>query len=166
MVNLSAAAFCVNRLMVGAMEVALHSLFRATPQLRKVYILHEDLSDLFCRSLVERFSRRQLCFKKFDLSQFFELRPLHGDYTTYGKLLIPELVSQEDRVVIYLDADLVVNTDLNTALIGVEVGPSFFAVNAGKAETSLDWHLYRDCGIEPGQLVFNAGVLIFDCPQC
>jgi lipopolysaccharide biosynthesis glycosyltransferase len=165
-VNLSAAAFCVNKLMAGAMEVALHSLFRASPELRKVYILHEDLSDVFCHSLVQRFSSHKFCFKKFDSSQFFGLRPLHGAYTPYAKLLIPELVSEEDRHVIYLDADLVVNTDLHSALNGLEAGPSFFAVDGGKAETSLDCRLYRDYGLKPGQLVFNSGVLMFDCPQC
>ena len=164
MVAITAAAFCVNRLMIGAMSVALDSLVRSTPSLRRTYVLHDGLSESCCESLGRRFGSKEICFRRLDLTAFKGLRSLHGDYTTYGKLLIPELIASDERLVLYLDADLVVLADIGSVVKNIDSGPCLFAVNAGKAETSLDWSLYRDCGMDPTQLVFNAGVLMFDCP--
>lgn len=89
------------------------------------------------------------------------LRSLHGDWTTYGRLMIPNLIKSD--FALYLDADLLVTTDVldlkevafNDALLaavrGSEVVKTFdssFLINR------LNW--------QPNCEYFNAGVLLFN----
>ncbi|RYG00415.1 MAG: glycosyltransferase family 8 protein, partial [Chitinophagaceae bacterium] len=58
----------------------------------------------------ERFEG-QLIFIDFDArKRFGHLGSLHGDWTTYGRLLIPEYIDRD--VVLYLDADLIISVDI------------------------------------------------------
>src|SRR6056297_2111461 len=50
-------------------------------------------------------------FIDFDAQSIFgHLRSLHGDWTSYGRLLIPDIVKSDSAL--YLDADLVIELDV------------------------------------------------------
>ncbi len=95
------------------------------------------------------------------------LRSLHGDYTTYGKLLIPSLIDPKVQWCLYIDADVIVNVDLELVLENAirscnESGVGFCAVNGGFVKSSLDRELYLEAGLHDESRVFNAGVMFFN----
>lgn len=89
------------------------------------------------------------------------LRSLHGDWTTYGRLLIPNLVRSD--VALYLDADLLISIDV-LAFKKVEVGNFVLAaVRGSEVIKTFDrsfligkLHWPTDCEY------FNAGVLLLN----
>ncbi|MBC6608747.1 glycosyltransferase family 8 protein [Hymenobacter sp. BT188] len=98
----------------------------------------------------------------FNARQLFgHLTSLHGDWTTYGRLLIANYVKSD--VALYLDADLIVlldvlqlrNFDLQDAIV------------AGVYGSTLEWTLDRDFFINqlkasPEQSYFNCGIILFN----
>lgn len=92
---------------------------------------------------------------------FGHLNSLHGDWTTYGRLLIPKYVDSDSAL--YLDSDLVITTDvlklkgidLKETLLGAVFGcETKFALENKFLITKLNFLLETS--------YFNAGVLIFN----
>lgn len=95
--------------------------------------------------------------------RFGHLISFHGDYTTYGKSLIPTLLPK-DRV-LYVDSDLLFNTDVLELSDFDTGGHPISAVST--TTVGVTW----DSGLLVGKMniardedYFNAGVLLFDCP--
>lgn len=89
-----------------------------------------------------------------------ELPPLHGNFLTYGRLLLDELLPAAR--VLYLDVDLLVLCDL-TPLADSELGSDpVGAITGGPIGDSLDAPLAAHLGIGLMEPHFNAGVLLFD----
>lgn len=93
--------------------------------------------------------------------QFGHLHSLHGDWTPYGRLLIPQLIPAEK--VLYLDTDLVVLLNvLELEKMDQEDLP-LAAARGGDASMSRDANFYLNIlGFDPQVQVFNSGVLLFD----
>jgi lipopolysaccharide biosynthesis glycosyltransferase len=81
-----------------------------------------------------------------------------GGYMTYARFLIPQLVAADK--VLYLDSDLIVNTDVaplfDTRLVPSPIG----AVTWTNVGGSNDARFFRKLGADPGRPYFNAGVLL------
>lgn len=97
------------------------------------------------------------------LEKFGHLKSLHGDYTTYGKSLIPALFP--DQKVLYLDSDLIVNTDILELRNFDNEGHPLSAVATNTVGISWDGQLLAEMMNFPADTdYFNAGVILFDCP--
>lgn len=92
--------------------------------------------------------------------RFGHLRSLHGDWTTYGRLLIPGIL--EVNSALYLDSDLIIEADI-LALKNYKSEKILSAVYGSTVRSALEnpffiqklkWH--------PETAYFNAGVLVFN----
>lgn len=161
-------AFCINDQAFIGLGPTLSSLIRSCskPDELKIYFLcsgvsingKEKISDLLRKEKFEGSS----FFIDFDAEKIFgHLRSLHGDWTTYGRLLLPELVKKS--TVLYLDADLIIELDvLEIEKLNLEDSP-FGAVTASNIKHSLDnTFLNGRLGIPLETKYFNAGILYFN----
>ena len=100
-------------------------------------------------------------FIDFDAKQKFgHLRSLHGDWTTYGRLLIPDIVKSD--VALYLDSDLIINTDI-LELNNFTTDKILSAVYGSKVISSLENLFFiQKLKWQPDTAYFNAGVLLFN----
>lgn len=104
-------------------------------------------------------------FIDFDpISIFGKFRSLHGDWTVYGRLLLPEII-QEDSV-LYLDSDLIIETDV-LAISNFNFEKfSLAAVESGVLRTALENRFYINMlGLSPDLSSFNSGVLLFNLKE-
>lgn len=89
----------------------------------------------------------------------------HLSIASYYRLLIPEILPQNIEKVIYLDCDLVVNTNLEQ-LWQIDLGENLVLavqdVLVRYVSTSQGLLNYKQLGISPDSKYFNAGVLAID----
>lgn len=91
--------------------------------------------------------------------------PKHITIATYYRILIPELLPREYKKAIYLDSDLILNTDLvqlwdidmaeNHLLAVQDQGAPYVSSPAGLMN-------YKELGISANSKYFNAGVLVIN----
>lgn len=101
-------------------------------------------------------------FHDFDAHKTFgHLNSLHGNWTTYGKFLIPEVINAD--YALYLDADLLILLDI-LSLQDIKFDDHFLAAAPrGPFKNALDGgFLMNKLGIDGEQRCFNAGVLLFN----
>lgn len=101
-------------------------------------------------------------FIDFDSKKHFgHLRSLHGDWTTYGRLLIPKLIPSDS--VLYLDADLIILADV-LDLEGINFHEHVLAaVYGAPVEATLDKDfLMNKLKWNSDISYFNAGILMFN----
>ena len=101
-------------------------------------------------------------FIDFDAKKIFgHLKPLHGDWTTFGRLLIADYINS-DRA-LYLDADLLINLDI-LELDKIDLNESILAaVTGATVEYALECSFFIDKLKWPSDTpYFNAGVIIFN----
>lgn len=102
-------------------------------------------------------------------NQFFEIRAapnmkipsanaLAGNFTTYGRLFLGELLPKEN-IVLYLDSDIIVNCDINDVFIEMVGDYTLYVSGVGERNWSLDKKLYEKAGLKMGELCFNAGII-------
>jgi len=95
---------------------------------------------------------------------FGHLRPLHGDWSSYGRLLIPDFV--ESSVALYLDSDLIVLVDVLELEKFEFEGKFLAAASGGKVKYALERNfLINTLGLSPELDYFNAGVLLMNLSQ-
>jgi lipopolysaccharide biosynthesis glycosyltransferase len=101
----------------------------------------------------------------FDAKSIFgHLKSLHGDWTSYGRLLIADHIKSD--VVLYLDADLIVLVDV-LALKDFNFDGKFLAaVPGGKVKYALESSFFiESLEASPDLDYFNAGVLLMNLVQ-
>lgn len=160
-------AFSINRLAMIGLGVTLNSLFKncLDPERLNIYILcadlkHADKKNIY--KLLNNYSLNTVELIDFNAKEHFgNLPSLHQDWTTYGRLLLQDLI--KDDTVLYLDADLVVELDV-LSLEGFDFqGKAIAAVNGGPIRFSLENKFFcDDIGIKPDTTSFNAGILLFN----
>ncbi|RMF09792.1 MAG: glycosyltransferase family 8 protein [Alphaproteobacteria bacterium] len=163
-------AFCVDESMLVPLQVAIASLVEHANEDIRIFIGREARKV----SLVPAVAQvAQTAHKKghagkvdlvdlpIDLSRFHRFPGLHGNWMTFGRLLLPELLQDEERC-LYLDADILVSADLidlwSQSLADVWL--------AGVAFTQLGRAREREVfvryGLDFDSPYFNAGVLLMD----
>ncbi|WP_018479270.1 glycosyltransferase family 8 protein [Pontibacter roseus] len=86
---------------------------------------------------------------------------LHGDWTAYGRLLLGDLVPEDQ--ILYLDSDLLVEVDVLEIANFDFTGHVLAAVGGGTFEYSLGQDFYiNTIGIPPTAAYFNSGVLLLN----
>ena len=95
------------------------------------------------------------------LKPFEQCNSLHGDRTTYGRILVPALFPHVDRL-IYLDADTIPNLDLAELTRMDLEGAGVAAVVEETVTRALQRDFYLSAGLELDTPLFNAGVMLID----
>lgn len=160
--------FNVNRLGLEGLGATLTSLLRNCSDTRalKLHILCSDLShgdkENISRLLMNENFGGTVTYIDINPKKIFgHLRSLHGDWTSYGRLLIPKIIDSDKAL--YLDADLVVgldvlelsNFDFNGHLLGAVYGCAVkHTLDSSFLTNKLNW--------SPETGYFNAGVVLFN----
>ncbi len=130
-------------------------------------------------------SRMQVVWHDVDMDELSHLVIAgHLNHSTYLRLLIPSIVSQDVEKVIYLDADLLLRRDLgllwdeplgdHSVLAAQETSTPYIDSTVVYAEAPLKYSKlgtcspianYRELGMDPHARVFNAGVLVINVAQ-
>lgn len=93
--------------------------------------------------------------------EFGHLQSLHGDWTAYGKLLIPELIEAEK--ILSLDTDLLILLDILELKNFYQEDYAVTAFNTGEAQITRDAIFYCKHLELPLQTpIFNTGVILFN----
>lgn len=103
----------------------------------------------------------ELKFREADVANFQGLRALHGDWMTYLRLYLPRLIPEAD-LILYLDSDLIVNTDVCVCFEEMLGNYPLGAVHGGNVTWDLDGDFFKTVGLTDDDLVFNAGVLLLN----
>ncbi len=160
--------FNINPLGLDGLEATLVSLIRncSSPHDLKIWFLFNDFSNKQSGLIYQIFEALQ--FKgnfeviNYKASEYFgNLISLHGDYTTYGKLLIAKFIPID--TILYLDSDLIINLDV-LALRIFDFKDNFLAaVSRSSIKWSLDrTFLINELNLPETQAYFNAGVLLLN----
>lgn len=144
--------------------VALLSLLSNTASKLTVHIIHDDsLSEENrhkLKGIADRF-HQEIVFYRVQLSNFSEVEHMAKSCTigTFFRLKIPELVDRSISKIIYLDADLVINTDIK----GIwENDIENYYVAACQDYGLIGRGMKMSDGLVPADLYYNAGVSMFN----
>jgi lipopolysaccharide biosynthesis glycosyltransferase len=100
-------------------------------------------------------------FHEADISEFKDLKALQGDWMTYLRLLLPRLMP-EAGTILYLDSDLIVNTDA-CAFFDHHLGDfPIGAVDGASVSWVLDREFLKRVGLTDDDRCFNAGILLLN----
>ncbi len=161
-------AFCINKLALVGLGVTVCSVIQNcsdTHHLRLCFLCG-DLEDTDKKNITALLHKQDFKgfhqFIDFDAqANFGAFRSLHGDWTTYGRLLLPELLLTNR--VLYLDADLVVEVDVLQLQAFDFAGKAIAAVHGGVLENELEHDFYlHKLRLPTNQRSFNAGILLFN----
>lgn len=102
-------------------------------------------------------------FIDYDAAAAFEnmkVPKLQGDFTSYGRLLIPKYVDASK--VVYLDCDLIVRCDVRELYQTDVTGHLLAARHTGPVNSAYDRQLFLQSGCPENMPYFNAGVLVLN----
>jgi lipopolysaccharide biosynthesis glycosyltransferase len=89
------------------------------------------------------------------------LRSLRGNYTTYGRLFLPDLVP-DAATCVYLDCDLIVARPLDDLFALTRSGEALYAEGTGVRRDSLDGPTFTSLSLDLSAVYFNCGVLVLN----
>lgn len=164
-------AFCINRLGLVGLAVALTSMVKhcAYPSKLHIWLLCVDISQENKKRLAKILEadgfEGHLTFVDFRPEKIFRsFNPLHGDWTPYGRLLLADYLPV-DRV-LYLDSDLLIEINVQEVADFDLQGHVLGAVGGGHFRYTLGNRFYvQKLGINPDLEYFNSGVLLFNLQQ-
>ena len=160
--------FNINKLGLEGLGATLISLVRncSDSSQLKLHFLCASL-DLSDKNNIESLLQKELFsgeiyFIDFDPVKIFgHLKSLHGDYTNYGRLLIPGIIKNDSAL--YLDSDLIIlidilllnNYDFRNEVIAATFGCKIqYSLDHSFFEKRLNWNSDME--------YFNSGVLLFN----
>lgn len=163
--------FCLNNLGSLGLGATLNSLVKNcsdTAKLRFYFLcasVDENIKDSIKALVVETGYKGMATFIDFDpYTEFGNYRALQNDWTPYGRLLIPDLLDQDK--VLYLDTDLIVETDVLKIPINNFQNFGIGAVGSGIMQFTLEKRFYQDIlKLNPNTKTFNSGVLLINNDQ-
>lgn len=162
-------AFCINKLALIGFGVTISSLVKNCSDTRRlsIWILCSDLKEAdkieIKRLLVAEKFQGNLNILDVDFkSHFGQFRSLHGDWTAYGRLLLPSVLMNVSKV-LYLDSDLVVEVDV-LELEDINLGNyPLAAVVGAQIKHALEHDLFlSEFALTPEDKYFNSGVLFIN----
>jgi lipopolysaccharide biosynthesis glycosyltransferase len=162
-------AFCCDGNALAGLHISVFSLLRS--HLKKdadtplnLFIFHEGLSAADCEGLRQTAAINKnatVSLSPFSTENVRHLKGLHGNYMSYARLFLKDLLPTVDRV-LYLDSDLLVNCSL-APLWNTDLSPHLLgAISRATIEWSLDKDLLPELGLSLNDPHFNAGVLLID----
>ncbi len=154
------------------------SLFENTKSEIFVHLLHDNTlteeNKIKLQSVVENFNQQikfynveELCTEKISYikEKFFKLQKARFSFGTMFRLMIPNVLDTEIDKLIYLDADTIINLDIED-FWKIDLGDKIFAVVPEK-QMGVPTELEPLCidGLVKDEDYFNAGVLLIDLVQ-
>ena len=128
-----------------------------------IYALTEGISDRSKEDLtamVEKYGRN-ICFPDtsalLDRFRSLGMIPYRGAYSVYLRLFFTELLPEDAKRVIYLDADTIVDGDL-LSLVNYDLG----GMACGMVLESITDDYKMMIGMDPDDEYYNSGVILFD----
>ena len=105
-----------------------------------------------------------LIIREADVASVKNLKSFHGDWMAYMRLFLPNLLPDAGTIV-YLDSDLIVNTDVTAFFsLPMEEHP-LAAVTGERVEWSFDHEFLNSVGLADEDLCFNSGVLVLNAER-
>jgi lipopolysaccharide biosynthesis glycosyltransferase len=160
-------AFCFDQFALPGVYLSLYTLAESNPEATlNLFLIYEGLSsrvlEFLQKSIKQLRPITQITFREFSTRGVSFAKSFHGNYMTYARLFLAELLPEIDRV-IYLDSDLLVNCPIDklwqTELEGCVIG----AVPIGPLEwVALERDLLLEIGLSKSASYFSAGVLLLD----
>jgi len=163
-------AFCADAYMEAPLHVAASSVLRSLHPdwTAKIYVLTEGINEaaiLRLRKTLDRVQRpyKLAEIKSPDTSVFRNLRPFHGSYAAYYRLLLPDFIAEERFL--YIDTDTVTTIDVSPLfqldMNGYPVG----FVGGGTVKWALEKAFFISLGAKEEDPSFNSGVMLLDVGQ-
>lgn len=149
---------------IGQFKVTCYSLlYNNSHTSFNIHILYSGLTDdeiLDITDFITKYGSVPF-FYKTDISMFAGLPKMPNDdsYSTYKKLLIPELLKISDKV-LYLDCDIIVNGEISE-LFNNESPTFLSAAKDIRINLKRKEHVKEITG-NKNNVYFNAGVMLFD----
>ena len=160
-------ALCCNGAMLPGLHATLASLVKNLGQRDQVSLtlFIQDISEkeqaTIRGTVAQAGGVGDFSIREADISEFKGLKALHGDWMTYLRLFLPKLIPEADTL-LYLDSDLIVNTDASAFFHHDLHAFPLGAVPAETVEWSLDRDLLKSVGLTDQDQCFNAGALIIN----
>lgn len=144
--------------------VALLSLLSNTSSTITVHIIHDDSVSETAKDKLKRICgdfQQKIMFHLVNPSDFSSLVGVAKGFTigTLFRLKLPELMDNSIQKILFLDADLLINTDIK-AIWDLDV--SDFYVAACHDDGLEDFSLMMSDGLVPASKYYNAGVVVFN----
>src|SRR5262249_39938841 len=128
----------------------------------RVVVFGEGLSrrdkELLGQTVSRRLGRHTFDVREFVMPETSRLKSLRGNYTTYGRLYLPELLPDADSCV-YLDCDLIVTCQIDPLLARASSDCLIHADGTGWRADSIDNRSFERLGLDMSKPYFNGGVL-------
>ena len=160
-------ALCANGVMLPGLHVTLFSLVKNVSERENVSltIFIQDVPKADIQALTRTVELAggvgSLDFRPADISDFKDLKPLAGEWIPYLRLYFPTLLPEAKRI-LYLDCDLIVQTDV-AAFFTCDLGKAPLAAASGPPlKWCIDHKFYSTVGLHGEDRAFNSGVLLFD----
>ena len=151
------------------LHVTLYSLLKnysRKDECIRIYLFYENLSEndlsLLRATMNAAHAKYEFIPKPMKTGAFKQFPALHGSYMTYGRLILADLLGDEDQF-LYLDSDLLVGRDINELLqINLKNYPLGAVVDGGRIDSALDKRFFFSRGFDAAEPYFNAGLLLFN----
>ena len=159
----TAVAFFTDSAMLPGLHAALASLAISNPEgTFDVYVFCDKVKDRHKKKLEETWvqigTKLRLIIEDHSPEPIPGGNALHGNYTTYGRLYLADLLPDYSKC-IYLDADLVVNLDLQEFFGLIHDDFTLAACGEQIRGKALEKDLYIKANLDLEGMAFNAGVL-------
>jgi lipopolysaccharide biosynthesis glycosyltransferase len=149
------------------MHVTLSTLLASSSRFLRIYLVNDGYSDSdisrIHKTLAKYSSRYTFKPIQFNPNRFSTLRSFHGNYMTYAKFVLPEVIPEERFV--YLDCDLLVYLDIANLFSEDLHGFALGAAGTAEVRWALESEFFRSRGMRDTDLIFNAGVLLVDAAK-
>jgi lipopolysaccharide biosynthesis glycosyltransferase len=160
-------ALCCNGTMLPGLHATLFSLVSKLSQRERVHLnlfiteVNEAEVDSIRGTVSDAGGVGALTFHQADLSAFKGLKALQGDWMAYMRLYLPTLMP-EAGTILYLDSDLIINTDACAFFSYPLENAPLAAVLGETVQWNLDRDFLQSVGLGEEDRCFNSGVLIFN----
>lgn len=159
--------FCADNGMLAALHVAAKSVLEHFQGEPSFTVLSDELAeadmDLLNKTLAATGKKFHLNLLRVDSKPFQDLPSLAGRHSTYFRLLIPDLIS-DDRC-LYLDCDILCRIDVSPLGNWDLRGHAVALAPEAPIQLSLDKKLVAELGAEATGFYHNAGVCVMDCAR-
>jgi len=163
-------AIFADRWILPGLHVTLASLLEhaAKSESFRVVVFAEGLSHRD-RALLDATVRTRLGQHLFEVRDFVmpetkNLKSLRGNYTTYGRLFLPDLLPDTNSC-LYLDCDLIVTCPVDSLLARASSDCLLHADGTGVRWESIDNKSFERLGLDTSKPYFNGGVLVLNLDQ-
>lgn len=144
--------------------VALLSLLSNTSEKMLVHIIHDDSVPEETKTKLKKICadfQQEIVFYKVEEKDFSSLEELVRSYTigTLFRLKLPEIIDKSIPKILFLDADLLINTDIKPIW---DLDVTDYYVAACKDDGLDDDKMMLADGLVPAAKYYNAGVVVFN----